>query len=197
MLGSDPIGLPGLAVMGLGFTLFLIALLVARARKGAGPERGATRSISSWLGIVIQGFAIGLMSYGPVRVELDPLSRLALGEAVAIAVLMGGAIALFALSSRAMGRNWSLVARTRSDHDLVTSGPFRYVRHPIYVALFLMMIALSIAFGHGTRLLLGVPIYAVGTWFRIVREERLLHGMFGAQYEAYAGRVKRFVPGVF
>ena len=43
----------------------------------------------------------------------------------------------------------------------------------------------------------GVPIYALATWFRIRHEERLLREQFGADYDAYATRVKRFVPGVF
>ena len=114
------------------------------------------------------------------------MSPLALGEALIIGLLMATAIGLFVSASRTMGQNWSLVARTRSDHELVTSGPFAYVRHPIYVALFLFMVAISIALGHSERLLFAVPIYALGTWFRIVREERLLRDMFGADYDAYA-----------
>jgi protein-S-isoprenylcysteine O-methyltransferase Ste14 len=198
MFGSDPIGLPGLAVMGLGFLAFLLSLMAARGRGRSKPEGGGGRkSAASWIGILIQGLAIGIVGVGPQRVALDPMSPLALGEAVIIGILMATAIGLFVTASRSLGQNWSIVARTRSDHVLVTGGPFAYVRHPIYVALFLFMVALSIAFGHSERLLFAVPIHAFGTWFRIVREERLLRDMFGADYDAYAGRVKRFVPGVF
>jgi protein-S-isoprenylcysteine O-methyltransferase Ste14 len=96
-----------------------------------------------------------------------------------------------------MGRNWSVVARTRSDHELVTTGPFAWLRHPIYTALALLLIALSIAYGNAARLILALPIYALGTWLRIAEEERLLRDAFGAAYDAYAARVRRFVPGVF
>ena len=172
--------------------------MAARGRGTNTPEGGGGRkSAASWIGILIQGLAIGIVSFGPQRVVLDPMSPLALGEALIIALLMATAIALFVSASRTMGQNWSLVARTRSDHVLVTAGPFAYVRHPIYVALFEFMVAISIAFGHSGRLLIAVPIYAVGTWFRIVQEERLLRDMFGAEYDAYARRVKRFVPGLF
>jgi protein-S-isoprenylcysteine O-methyltransferase Ste14 len=198
MFGSDPIGLPGLAVMGLGFLAFMLSLMAARGRGRSKPDGGGGRkSPASWIGILIQGLAIGMVGVGPQRVALDPMSPLALGEAVIIGILMATAIGLFVSASRTMGQNWSIVARTRSDHVLVTGGPFAHVRHPIYVALFLFMVALSIAFGHGERLLFAVPIYAFGTWFRIIREERLLRDMFGAEYDAYAGRVKRFVPGLF
>ena len=96
-----------------------------------------------------------------------------------------------------MGRNWSVVARTRSDHELVTGGPFAHVRHPIYTALGLFLVGLAIATGNAARLLIGLPVYAIGTWLRIAEEERLLRAMFGARYDDYAARVKRFVPGLF
>jgi len=110
---------------------------------------------------------------------------------------MLGAVWLFDSSSRTMGKNWSLVARTRSDHNLVQTGPFALVRHPIYVALFLFMCAMALAFGHVGNLVVAVPVFAFGTWMRIRHEERLLREMFGGAYDAYAARVKRFVPGVF
>ena len=71
------------------------------------------------------------------------------------------------------------------------------MRHPIYVALFLFMLAMAIAYGHTRHLILGVPVYALATWFRIRHEEGLLRAQFGADYDGYAARVKRFVPGVF
>jgi protein-S-isoprenylcysteine O-methyltransferase Ste14 len=89
-----------------------------------------------------------------------------------------------------------VVARTRSDHELVTWGPFAYVRHPIYSALFVWMIGMAVAFGHVWGLIAGVPLYWIGTLLRIREEERLLHARFGAGYEAYAKRVKRFLPGI-
>jgi protein-S-isoprenylcysteine O-methyltransferase Ste14 len=96
-----------------------------------------------------------------------------------------------------MGRNWSIVARTREDHELVQSGPFAVMRHPIYTAITLQLIGCAVALGHPGRLIVALPLYALGTWLRISVEERLLHTMFGERYDAYAHRVKRFVPGVF
>ncbi|KQS01460.1 isoprenylcysteine carboxyl methyltransferase [Sphingomonas sp. Leaf357] len=198
MRPGDPVGWPGLIALGLGFVLFLAALYAARLRGVPKPEGGGgKRANRSWIGIVVQGLGIGLCCFGPQNIALDPASPLALGEAAIVALLMAATVGLFFAASRTMGRNWSLVARTRSDHSLVTDGPFAFVRHPIYVALFLLMLALAIAFGHTHRLLYGVPIFALGTWLRIGHEERLLRDMFGTDYDAYAARVKRFVPGIF
>ena len=197
MTRVDPVGLPGLAALAVGFFAFLAALIAARARAGREDRGNATRSRRSVAGIVIQGAGIFAAGFGRQRVTLDPLGCTALVEAAAVALLMAATVALFVWSSRTMGRNWSIVARTRSDHALVTAGPFAHIRHPIYTALFLLMLAMAIALGHTRQLIVGVPLFAIGTWLRISVEERMMRGLFGADYDRWAARVPRFVPGVF
>lgn len=196
MFNSDPVGLPGLAALFAGVAAFTIALIAARRRRGPPDSGTQRRSRRSMIGIAIQCVAFFLVSFGVQHAMLDPLSTLALVEASIIAALMAATVGLFVWSSQTMGKNWSVVARTRSDHELVTTGPFAYLRHPIYTALGLFLIALAIATGNVERLVIGLPIYALGTWLRIVEEEKLLRAAFGASYDAYAGRVRRFVPGL-
>ena len=196
MWRSDPVGLPGLAVMAVGLLSFFVALAAARRRAGAEASGNATRSRRSMLGIVVQGLAFVAAGMGRIDVTLDPLRALSIVEAMIVLLLMTGAVGLFVWASRTMGRNWSIVARTRDDHRLVETGPFAFVRHPIYVALFLLTIAIAVAYGHLTHLVIGIPLFAIGTWLRIGEEERLLRAMFGRAYEAYARRVKRFVPTI-
>ena len=198
MIHNDPVGLPGLVALIVGLVAFAAALIAARRRRGreaAGAP--ASRSRRSLIGIVVQMLGLLLIGAGQVRPILPDTAPRAIGEAAIVALLMAGAVGLFVWASRTMGRNWSLVARTRSDHQLVQTGPFAYVRHPIYVALALFAVALAVAYGHLSHLWLGAPLYAIGTWLRIAEEERLLRAMFGRAYDAYAARVKRFVPGVF
>ena len=195
---NDAVGLPGLYLIMLWFVAFLIALFVARARvkrAGAAPISQSAPITRLW--IMVQGIGIGAAGFGPIRVELAAGSSKAIVEAVVVAALMAGAVGLFNASSRAMGKNWAIVAQTRSDHALVESGPFAWIRNPIYVALSLFMFAMAIAFGHARNLIVAVPIFALGTWMRVVREEGLLRAQFGAAYDDYARRVKRFVPGLF
>jgi protein-S-isoprenylcysteine O-methyltransferase Ste14 len=192
---SDPVGLPGLAAIALGFLIFLLALLAARLRAGRAVKAAVTRRRNaSIIWIFVQGIGIAIAGYGPVRVLLDPASPRAIAEGIMVLLLMLGVVWLFDASSRTMGKNWSVVARTREDHQLIQSGPFAVVRHPIYVALFFFMVAMAIADGHARNLLLAVPVYAIATWLRIRHEERILHEQFGTTYDAW---VKRFVPGVF
>jgi protein-S-isoprenylcysteine O-methyltransferase Ste14 len=196
LIDPHPTTEAALAALGLGLLVFLLALLLARSRKVAAPQVAEKRTSSSWAGVVIQGLGFFTVGFGPVVIAVDPSRARVLTGTIAVALLVLLTIGLFFAASRAMGRNWSIVARTREDHDLVTWGPFALIRHPIYTALFAWMIAMAIAFGHWRGLILGVPLYWIGTWMRVSKEEALLRAQFGAAYDAYAARVKRFVPGL-
>src|SRR5258705_1443637 len=98
MSGGDRIGLRGLAVMCLGFLTSLLSLMAARGRARSVPEGGGGRtSPASWIGILIQGLAIGIVTFGPQRVALVPTSPLAPGEALILGVLLPTVIGLFVM----------------------------------------------------------------------------------------------------
>lgn len=188
-------GLPAVAALAVGLLLFAATLVVLRWRRRA--EAGGTRAGQSMLGIAVQGCAFVIVALGGARVTLDPLGTPALLAAAITTMLMAGALALFVWATATMGRNWSLVARTRADHRLVTDGPFAWVRHPIYTALALVVIAMAVAIGHIARLPIALAVYAAGTWLRVRIEERLLRAAFPDDYDRYAAGVKRFLPGLF
>jgi protein-S-isoprenylcysteine O-methyltransferase Ste14 len=191
---ATPVGYPAWIIFWVGLLVF--AVLVALKREGGKGEAGAKRSGRSVLGILIQCLAFVAVGLGQPRFLLAAASREAVEQGAATLIMVMFTCWLFWASKRALGRNWSVVARTRADHELVTAGPFAYVRHPIYSALFVWLIAMAVAFGHYWGLVLATPLYWIGTVLRIREEERLLRACFGADYETYARRVKRFVPGV-
>lgn len=188
---SSPTGLPAVTVLIVAFGVFFVALLIARRRAGTQPSDGV-RDRSSIAGIAVQSFGIFVVAFGPVAVSIDPLGGAALAGAAGVALLMAGAIILFHSATRAMGRNWAIVASTRRDHQLVTDGPFAAMRNPIYVALFLFTLALAVGWGHYRHLLLGVPLFWIGTMMRVRIEERMLAAQFGTAYADYCSRVRRF-----
>jgi protein-S-isoprenylcysteine O-methyltransferase Ste14 len=196
LIDPHPTTEAALVALALGLVAFLLALLLARGRRVAAPQVAETHTASSWTGVLIQGLGFFAVGFGPIVIAVDPTRTRVLTETIPVVVLVLLATGMFFAASRAMGRNWSIVARTREDHQLVTWGPFAVIRHPIYTALFAWMIAMAFAFGHYRGLILGVPLYWIGTWMRVSREEKLLRDQFGAAYDAYAARVKRFVPGL-
>ena len=182
------------AFMGLSvvFAFFLIGAISRRTQ-----ESNSRSDKRSQLGIVIQSVGIALAGFGPTRPILPPFGPEALVGTAAVIVLMGGSVALFVGSSRALGQNWSLIARTRSDHKLVTSGPYAYVRHPIYLGMFLFLLGLSAALGHWLSLVLAIPPFLAGTNIRTQIEDRLLEQGFGEEFRDYRRSTPALFPRIF
>ncbi|MBS0343504.1 MAG: isoprenylcysteine carboxylmethyltransferase family protein [Proteobacteria bacterium] len=102
---------------------------------------------------------------------------------------------LFAIWARAyIGRNWSAAVTVKAGHELVTTGPYAVVRHPIYAGLLLAFVGTALA-----RSDLGGMVAVVLVWgaFRrkIRLEERWMREQFGAAYGDYARRVPALLPG--
>ncbi len=110
---------------------------------------------------------------------------------------LGTAGLLVMLWARAtIGRNWSGSVVLKEDHELVTSGPYAFVRHPIYTGLLMLGIATALFY----RDLLGFLVVLVGVvafGVKIQAEERLMTETFPDQYPEYRRRVKGLVPYVF
>lgn len=174
---------------GLIFFLFLLRTLSSRRR-----ESGSKRDRRSQLGIAIQSIGIGLAAFGPVRPILPSFGPVSIAETAGVLLLMGGAIGLFAASSRELGRNWSLVARMRTDHELVRTGPYAHVRHPIYLGLLLFLLAFTVALGHWAQLLVALPVFFLGTAIRTRLEDGLLERQFGDAFRNYRSSTPALFP---
>ena len=94
-----------------------------------------------------------------------------------------------------LGRNWSGVAAVKADHELITGGPYRWVRHPIYSGLALAFLGMAIAGGQW-RGVLSIVLVLIAIVQRIVVEERFMLQQFGVAYDAYARQVRALVPGL-
>jgi protein-S-isoprenylcysteine O-methyltransferase Ste14 len=98
-------------------------------------------------------------------------------------------------SRHILGRNWSSVVQIKQDHELIDSGPYRYIRHPIYTGLLLAFAGSALKVGD-LRGLLAVAIVLASFWRKLRLEERWLTERFGSSYTAYMQRTKALVPGV-
>jgi protein-S-isoprenylcysteine O-methyltransferase len=96
-----------------------------------------------------------------------------------------------------LGRFFSVDVAIASDHKVVETGPYRFVRHPSYTGLLLQCAGLGIVLRTTLSLLvIIVPTFLV-LFHRIRVEEKALLANFGKDYEAYTRRTKRLLPGVF
>ena len=112
--------------------------------------------------------------------------------------LLAVAGAALVLRSRAtLGAAWSFVPKAGHGTGLVTTGPYRLVRHPIYLGLILLALGQALAFSSwlaGSIVLVGiVPTFA----WRASAEETLLGRTFGERYRLYTRQTKMIIPYLF
>ena len=181
----------------LAWLAFGMRLIQLRRASAVPAVASARRDAGSWWGILLQGVAIGITFFGQIKIERVTFDPTTLATAALPVVLALGGLWLFDSAARELGRNWSLVARLRDDHALVTTGAFALVRNPIYLAMLLMMIGAGIALGHLLQLTIAVPLFFLATATRVEREERLLRAAFGPAFDAYASKVSRLIPGIW
>jgi protein-S-isoprenylcysteine O-methyltransferase Ste14 len=93
-----------------------------------------------------------------------------------------------------LGRNWTPTLQITESHRLVTGGVYRYLRHPIYAAIWLTGLAQVLMLANWIAgpacLVLFLPVYLV----RVPREERMMLDHFGDEYRAYMGRTGGVIP---
>ena len=183
----------------LAYIAFILPFVFRRRPKTPpSPAPAAKRDPVSFIGILFQGVAFAAVFFGAVQIATPVvIDKSIVVEALPASLLALGSVVLFWASFSALGANWSFVARVRDDHGLITSGPFAWVRNPIYLAMLMMMVAAALALGRAPRLIVAIPIFFIGTVIRVVREERLLRAQFGEAYDAYAAKVSRLVPGIW
>lgn len=105
--------------------------------------------------------------------------------------LAGTVFGLWALFHNRIG-NFRIYPEPKPNAELVTSGPYRLVRHPMYSALVVMMLGVVAYNGHWLNLL-GLVLVAVAVVGKALREERFLNARF-TEYAGYARATPRFIP---
>jgi protein-S-isoprenylcysteine O-methyltransferase Ste14 len=92
-----------------------------------------------------------------------------------------------------LGRNWSGTVTIKEGHELITSGPYALVRHPIYTGLLIAFAGSALARGE-LRGILAVALVFLSFWRKLRMEERWMREQFGEAYEGYSRRVSALVP---
>ena len=137
-------------------------------------------------------FAAPGLSFPILRERFLPVATWTFPVA-AILTAIGLAFAVWA--RRCLGTNWSGTVTIKQDHELVTSGPYAWARHPIYAGLLLAFVGSAIAIGEW-RSVLAVVLAALAFWRKLRIEERWMRDRFGETYPAYCERVRALIPFV-
>lgn len=134
-----------------------------------------------------------IFSHGWLGYRLIPQNNL--WEITGTAICAAGVS--FAIWARAyLGTNWSGAVTLKQDHELIQTGPYSIVRHPIYTGFFIAFTGTAIVTGevHG---FLPIVIYFIAVQTKINFEERMMLQQFPQQYPTYQRKVSRMIPFIF
>jgi protein-S-isoprenylcysteine O-methyltransferase Ste14 len=172
--------------IGVAWVVFWLYWLVSAQNAKAGTRGG----INWWVRVVV--ILAVLAVNGLTRVRFVATTSLATG--VIGAVLVGCGLGFAVWARRHIGRNWGMPMSRKDSPELVTSGPYRYVRHPIYSGLLLALVGSAIAI----NLLLFAPVLILIWYFyrAATIEERNLVAAFPTTYPEYRARTRMLIPFV-
>lgn len=110
-------------------------------------------------------------------------------------LITAAGIALAFWARFAIGSNWSGTVTLKENHQLIRTGPYRLVRHPIYSGILLAVCGTAIGYGR-LPCFIGVLVIFLGLWLKSKTEEQLMIQQFGAQYLEYQRQVSALIPGL-
>lgn len=194
-----PMDLPYGQVIAACWGIFVVVWLIAAFFT----KRTVERSSSLWRVFWIAGLLAILVLAGrtdgglwqrlPQGLDFTWVDTPTIGLTADVIAVIG---LLFTLWARfALGSNWSGNVTFKENHELVTSGPYALVRHPIYTGMLLMLLGTVIVSGHA----FGFALLALGTvmlWLKSLDEERMMLKHFPDSYPQYRARVRALIPFV-
>ena len=147
-----------------------------------------------WQGLWLPTAFIILLLLQIYVFRFDLIPHITLLEVIGV-ILCGLGVA-FALWARIyLGRNWNAKPSVQEGHELVTSGPYKFVRHPIYTGV--MTAILGSVLVDGTLWLIIFVLFGVELIRRISVEEKLMMDLFPTTYPKYMKRTKALVPFIW
>jgi protein-S-isoprenylcysteine O-methyltransferase Ste14 len=162
---------------------------VGPRNQAAGQKKVVSAPASKW-GIILEmvGFALVWAYVRPVGFEKSAPSL------IASMILAPASVALGWAAARHLGKQWRFEAALSEDHELVQTGPYRWVRHPIYASMLGMLLATGFAWTWWPMFGAALIFFVAGTEVRVRMEDRLLAGRFPESFPAYRSRVPAYLP---
>ncbi|MGA2047601.1 MAG: isoprenylcysteine carboxylmethyltransferase family protein [Terracidiphilus sp.] len=161
-----------------------------KPRKQAADQKEVASAPASRWGIflVVVGYALAWAYVRPIGFEKATPSL------VASMILGPLAVALAWAATRHLGKQWRYKAALSEDHELIQTGPYRWIRHPIYASMLGMLLATIAAWTWWPMGVGSVIAFLAGTEIRIRSEDGLLAERFQDSFFAYRSRAKAYIP---
>jgi protein-S-isoprenylcysteine O-methyltransferase Ste14 len=154
-------------------------------------EPGVERLIHVlWLALAYFLLADGDLPIGPLNNQFLP-HRLWIASLGTALVVAGIGFAIWA--RRHLGKNWSAEVTIREEHKLIRTGPYRYIRHPIYTGLLTAVLGTAIVVSE-YRALVSLAIFVIGWTLKAKKEEGFLSLEFGPAFEEHKRLTGFFLP---
>ena len=129
---------------------------------------------------------------GPLRLRFLPVEDWIVWSGIALTSL-GVALAIWARYS--IGQYWSARVTLKEGHRVIRSGPYAWVRHPIYTGILTGLLGTAMVEGQ-VRGIFAFLVTLAGFWVKLGIEEQMMRKAFGAEYEEYARRTGALVPRI-
>jgi protein-S-isoprenylcysteine O-methyltransferase len=184
---SDP------RLLGDLFGLSELALLLARRSRGGARAADRGSLLLLW-GVIVASIVAAIYCSITVRAADSALLRrlVPLG-----CVLYVGGLILRWYSIMYLGKYFTVDVAIAADHQVVETGPYRYIRHPSYTGALLALVGLGICYRNWLGLVLLVVPVSLAFLYRIRVEEAALRHALGDAYARYSTRTRRLVPFIY
>jgi protein-S-isoprenylcysteine O-methyltransferase Ste14 len=159
------------------------------------PRRQASKQIETERAAVSRwGIGLVVLAYAVVWTFIRPKDYHQPALQSAISMVLGPAAVWLAwAAAHRLGKQWRYQAALSADHELVRSGVYRWLRHPIYASMLGMFLTTGLAWSWWPKTILGLILFVAGTEIRVASEERLLMGRF-PEYAAYRTQTAAYIP---
>ncbi len=185
-----------LLILGAARSYYSVSAVTQPADRSS-PAANWARHLPAYIASTVWAIYVAWLVVAPIplvewdRWTLDRLFAALLGW-LAIP-LLGAGLWLFCYSHSRIGRYWSIRIRLKTAHRLVTDGPYRIVRHPLYSALFLGYLGTLLAM-QSWLLTVWFPVFVASYLLFASEEECVMERAFGEAYRAYRRRTGMFLP---
>ena len=154
----------------------------------------ARQDLGDRVPVVANFTALGLFFLSLLIFYSNPAGFTALLLALSGSLLALAGAALVVICHTELGAAWSFAPKADQTTGLISTGPYRLVRHPIYLGLSLLVLGEAIAFGNWPALFIALLGVVPTLAWRASAEEKLLSRTFGESYEVYRQRTKMIIP---